>query len=85
MAGWMQGNFYAVVYNGFAIRLGLQRDCAKPCAQGALTVRVRQIMPMPDPRVVGMRMGNHCARHCFPRVDIEIARGAVKPFWSGND
>jgi hypothetical protein len=46
---------------------------------------MRKVMPVANAGMIGMRVRNDRAPDWFPRVDIEIACGAVQAFGSGDD
>ena len=69
-----------------AVGQALQRDVgAEPCAQHAFADRRGQVGAMARPRMVGMRMREHRTRHRPPRVDVEVARGAIQSLRAQHD
>ena len=81
VAGRKQRHAHAVHLDRLAVAERLQRDAgAQPRAQHALGGCGREVGAMAGPRVVGVRVRDHRARHRPPRVDEEVAGLAVQPF-----
>ena len=86
MAGRVQRNAHAMVFDDLAIRQRLQGDVGpQPGAQHAFAVGVCQVVGMAHAGVVRMPMRDHRAVHGLPGVDEEVAGRAVQAFGPGDD
>jgi hypothetical protein len=85
VTGRMQRDPDAVVLDGLAIRQALQRDLAQARAQGAFAMGVCKVMPVTDPCMVRVCVGDDGAWNRFPRVNIKIPSSAIQAFRPGND
>ena len=64
---------------------GLQADIAEPHAQQSGAFGAAQVVSVPGPRMVGMGMGDDGAINRAPRVDVEVADGAVQTLRAQHD
>ncbi len=82
----MQAQPHPVVLDDLAILQSLKIDVRPETrTQHAFGRRRREVVRAARARVVAVRMRNHRPIHRPPRIDEEIARRAIKPFWPFND
>ena len=75
----------AVDQHCLAVVQALQGDVAQPRSQHPGADCRGQVGAMAAPRVVGVGVGQHGARHRAPGVDVEVARRAVQAFGAFDD
>ena len=80
VAGRMQRHTHAMVFDALAIGEALDGHGAQARAQHLLAGRGAQVIPVPDTRMVGMRMRDDGALDGTPRVDVELPRHTVQAF-----
>ena len=68
-----------VARQDLAVGRRLDRDVAEALAQDRGGVAMADINIRTEARVVGMRVGDDCARDRAPGIDVKIARGAIEP------
>ena len=69
----------------FIVFEGLQINRAKSAAQNASAWRCGKVVTMPDARMIGVTMRDHCAFYRAPGVDIKLSGRAIQPLRTGND
>ena len=81
----MQRHGHTVDRDALAIRETLKVDAGQPRQQHAGARLSRQIVPMTEAGMIGVRMRDDGAFDGPPWIDMEVARWTIKPFGARDD
>jgi hypothetical protein len=85
VTGGVKTDSNSEVVGRLAVGQGLQIDIAQAPTKHQFSRRRGEVMRTPSPGVIGMRVSDDSAVDGLPRVDIEVAGGAVEALGTLND